>query len=487
MAKNMLAKQLWDKALERLKTVFSAEVFRMWISRLQAQNYENNMLTLGVWDDFSLLWTKANYISIIEDCLMEMLGEHITIQLVVAVPENTAEDQAIDGDELLFPENEETTAAAQVQTPKIEPKQSPRPVPPVTYIPRVANAQPRDAAVRIGLNPKYTFENFVVGKNCEFAHTLAMAVAHNPGSTYNPLFIYGGVGLGKTHLLHAIGQRAISLIPGIRVVYVTLERFMNEYIEAIRDKRCEKFRKKYRNIDILLIDDIQFLTDKEGLQEEFFHTFNTLYENKKQIVLTADRPVNEIQALQDRLVSRFNWNMVVDLQPPQVEVRMAILRQKSEILGVQIPQDVCEFIANKIRSNVRELEGALTRLSCYNRIQGKSLNIDIAKDILKDLLAKQTTLIPTIDAIQKEVARYFDIRVADILGKRRQENIAFPRQIAMYLCRQLTKQSLSVIGGEFGGRDHGTVHHACKVVKDRIEIDESVKETVSNLENTFND
>ena len=474
----MLAKQLWERACERLKEVFNAEIFRIWIGRLRVLEYQSNTLTLGVWDEFSQIWLQTNYVGVIEENLCTLTGESITVQLsVVPFPEEKGNSEtAAVAEETLAEEAEEGVNG---ENPASNSSALP-PVPPTVYTPKT-NSESQGT-----LNSKYTFDTFVVGTNSNLAHASAQAVAHEPGRSYNPLFIYGGVGLGKTHLLHAIGNYVLKHKRGLKVVYVSLEKFMNEYIEAIRDKRCDRFRKRYRNVDVLLIDDIQFLTDKEGLQEEFYHTFNSLHDIKKQIVMTSDRPVGEIKALEARLVSRFSWGLVADLQPPNVEVRMAILKQKAAAMGVEVPGEMVSFLAQKIRANVRELEGALIRLSSYINLTKASWSIETAQMVLQELLSRQNIQAPTVDMIQREVARFFDIRVTDITGKRRPGNIAFPRQVAMYLSRQLTDLSLTAIGQAFGGRDHGTVIHACKVVQDRMEVEEGVRQNVLQLESILN-
>jgi chromosomal replication initiator protein len=334
----------------------------------------------------------------------------------------------------------------------------------------------------IHFNPKNTFDSFVVGNNNNFAYAAALAVAQAPGKSYNPLFLYGGVGLGKTHLLHAIGQHVAGTKKGARVAYVSSEKFTNEYIDGIQNNQLAKFRKKYRQTDVLLIDDIQFLAGKERIQEEFFHTFNALHESHKQIVLTCDRPASEIQGLEHRLVSRFEWGLVTDLQPPDVEMRLAILQKKAQSMGVTLPEDVINFLANRIRTNVRRLEGALIRVASYASLTGKKLSIEVVEGLLREILHEEGRLTISIEVIQKKVAEHFDIRLADMTSKRRPENIAFPRQIAMYLSRQMTESSLSTIGEAFGGRDHGTVLHACRLVKDRMEVDSNVRQVVHYLE-----
>jgi chromosomal replication initiator protein len=334
----------------------------------------------------------------------------------------------------------------------------------------------------LGFNPKNTFETFVVGNNNNFAYAAAQAVAQSPGKSYNPLFLYGGVGLGKTHLLHAIGQYVTSHKRGARVAYVSSEKFTNEYIDGIQNNQMVKFRKKYRQTDVLLIDDIQFLAGKERIQEEFFHTFNALHEAHKQIVLTCDRPASEIQNLEHRLVSRFEWGLVTDLQPPDVEMRQAILNKKAQLMGVQLPEDVMNFLANRIRTNIRRLEGALIRVASYAALTGKKLSVEVVEGLLREILHEEGRYSINIEAIQKKVAEHFDIRLADMTSKRRPENIAFPRQVAMFLSRRMTETSLSAIGEAFGGRDHGTVLHACRLVKDRMEVDSNVRQVVNYLE-----
>jgi chromosomal replication initiator protein len=290
------------------------------------------------------------------------------------------------------------------------------------------------------------------------------------------------VGLGKTHLLHAIGQYVAGHKKGARVAYVSSEKFTNEYIDAIQNTQLARFRKKYRQTDVLLIDDIQFLAGKERIQEEFFHTFNALHEAHRQIVLTCDRPASEIQNLEHRLVSRFEWGLVTDLQPPDVEMRLAILNKKAQLMGVSLPEDVMNFLAARIRTNIRRLEGALIRCASFAALTGRTLSVEDVEGLLHEILHEEGRLSISIEAIQKKVAEHFDIRLADMTSKRRPENIAFPRQIAMYLARQMTGNSLSAIGDAFGGRDHGTVLHACRLVKDRMEVDANVRNTVVRLE-----
>ncbi|HEX4342014.1 MAG TPA: chromosomal replication initiator protein DnaA, partial [Verrucomicrobiae bacterium] len=361
---------------------------------------------------------------------------------------------------------------------------------PTVTIPRPASKQKggdttidkNAAAVELPFNPKNTFDSFVVGTNNNFAYAATLAVAQAPGKSYNPLFLYGGVGLGKTHLLHAIGQHVVAQKKGARVAYLSSEKFTNEYIDGIQNNQLARFRKKYRQTDVLLIDDIQFLAGKERIQEEFFHTFNALHESHKQIVLTCDRPASEIQGLEQRLVSRFEWGLVTDLQPPDVEMRLAILKKKAQFMGVSLPDEIINFLAHRIRSNIRRLEGALIRVASYAALTGRKLSIDTVEGLLREVLHEEGRFSVNIEVIQKKVAEHYDIRLADMTSKRRPENIAFPRQVAMYLARQMTENSLNTIGESFGGRDHGTVLHACRLVKDRMEVDANIRQAVHYLE-----
>ncbi|WP_057769202.1 chromosomal replication initiator protein DnaA [Lactobacillus selangorensis] len=333
------------------------------------------------------------------------------------------------------------------------------------------------------LNSKYTFETFVTGKGNQMAHAAALVVSEEPGVLYNPLFLYGGVGLGKTHLMQAIGHQLLKTHPGSKVKYVTSEAFANDFINSIQNKEQEKFRQEYRNVDLLLVDDIQFFADKEGTQEEFFHTFNDLYNNKKQIVLTSDRLPNEIPKLQERLVSRFKWGLSVDITPPDLETRIAILRNKANAEHLNIPDDTLSYIAGQIDSNVRELEGALVRVQAYARTKEEPITTSLAADALKSLNAEEKPKDLTITDIQSAVAKYYQVSVADLKGKKRVKNIVWPRQIAMYLSREMTDNSLPRIGQEFGGKDHTTVIHAHEKVAAELKSDEQLKEQIAELKN----
>jgi chromosomal replication initiator protein len=332
----------------------------------------------------------------------------------------------------------------------------------------------------IGLNTRYTFESFVVGPSNRFAHAASSAVCDSPAKAYNPLFIYGGTGLGKTHLMHAIGHRILQRSPKSKILYISSEEFTNQLIASIQNRTMNKFKEKHRSVDVLLIDDIHFIAGKESTQEEFFHTFNTLYDAHKQIVVSSDRPPKEIQSLEERLVTRFEWGLVTDIQPPDFETRMAILRKKSERDSIILPDDVYYFLAEKIKSNIRELEGALIRVVAYAKLVGSEISVDMVKDVLKDMIREGEKKI-TIDMIQKRVCEYFDIKASDMKAKKRSRGIAYPRQIAMYLARQLTDYSLPEIGEYFGGRDHTTVMHACDKIQKDLKVKSGLAELVDRL------
>jgi len=430
--------------------MLSADTFNLWFAPLRASALENQHIVLEVANDFCEVWLKDNYMGLLQDVIGVAAGRQMQVKFRIGTATSTALPTAkepVSKAKALEPMHERTTANNDWT-----------------------------------FNPKNTFDTFVVGNNNNFAYAAALAVAQAPGKSYNPLFLYGGVGLGKTHLLHAIGQYVTDHRKGARVAYVSSEKFTNEYIDGIQNNQLVRFRKKYRQTDVLLIDDIQFLAGKERIQEEFFHTFNTLHESHKQIVLTCDRPASEIQNLEHRLVSRFEWGLVTDLQPPDVEMRLAILNKKAAIMGVTLPEDVLHFLANRIRTNIRRLEGALIRVASYASLTGRKLTVEVVESLLREILHEEGRHSVGIESIQKKVAEHFDIRLADMTSKRRPENIAFPRQIAMFLSRQMTESSLSTIGEAFGGRDHGTVLHACRLVKDRMEVDANVRQVVHYLE-----
>jgi chromosomal replication initiator protein len=443
------AQETWNLAQNHIRSTLSPETYNLWFAPLRARLQDQSSLVLEVADNFSEGWLKDNYAGMLREAIAQTSGRQLEIRFEVGV----APDKA----------------GAPQPPPAL-------PAPPIPAIGKVS-VQPEPA-----FNPSNSFEAFVVGSNNNFAHAAAMAVAQEPGKAYNPLFLYGGVGLGKTHLLHAIGHHVLAQRKSARVAYLSSERFTNEYIDGIQNNQIGKFRAKYRQTDVLLIDDVQFLAGKERIQEEFFHTFNTLHEARKQIVLTCDRPAGVIQNLQQRLVSRFEWGLVTDLQPPDAEIRLAILRKKARMMAVELPEEIMSFLANRIRTNIRRLEGALIRVASYATLTGRRLTVEAVESLLREILHEEGRPTVTIDLIQKKVAEHFDLRLADMTGKRRPENIAFPRQIAMFLARQLTQCSLNAIGEAFGGRDHGTVMHACKAVKDRMETDSTTRQVVNRLE-----
>jgi chromosomal replication initiator protein len=446
------AEKIWSSAQGHLRSTLSGDTYKLWFAPLNVCALDGNNLVLEAPNEFCEVWLKDNYLSLLQDAIAAAAGRQLQAKFKIA--------------------SSPMPAAALAQT-----------VQPTARTKTVEYSHERSSNnSELGFNPKNTFETFVVGNNNNFAYAAALAVAQAPGKSYNPLFLYGGVGLGKTHLLHAIGQYVAGSKKSARVAYLSSEKFTNEYIDGIQNNQLAKFRKKYRQTDVLLIDDIQFLAGKERIQEEFFHTFNALHEAHKQIVLTCDRPASEIQGLEHRLVSRFEWGLVTDLQPPDIEMRRAILNKKAQSMGVTLSEDILDFLANRIRTNVRRLEGALIRVASYASLTGKKLSIEVVENLLREILHEEGRLTISIEVIQKKVAEHFDIRLADMTSKRRPENIAFPRQIAMYLSRQMTESSLNNIGEAFGGRDHGTVLHACRLVKDRMEVDANVRQVVHYLE-----
>jgi chromosomal replication initiator protein len=444
---NFLSNQkLWAQISQNIRERVSADCFERWFSGVNVSSTSADAVTFGVPNPIHQFFIESNYLAVVQDAVQEVFQAQMKVQF---------------------------SAATEVS----EPMASPTPAP----APR-ANKEKASSAAATGMNPRYTFDNFVVGTNNEFAHSAALAVAKSPAVTYNPLFIYGVSGLGKTHILHAVGHHVLAKNKSAKIVYLSSEQFTNEFIDAIQHGTLVKFRKKYRQADVLLIDDIQFFAGKERSQEEFFHTFNALHDGHKQIVLSSDRPASEIEKLEHRLVSRFEWGMTAEIQPPDTETRIAILRSKAENLNIQLASWVIEFLADKIRNNVRRLEGALMRVASYMSLSEKEINRETIENLLRDIFQEQARKAVTIDQIQRSVAEHFDVRLADMTSKKRPANIAFPRQIAMYLSRQHTGSSLTDIGDAFGGKDHGTVIHACKLVKKRMEDDEKTRQIVGLLD-----
>jgi chromosomal replication initiator protein len=445
--------RIWQKLSVALKPEISADSFKRWFSSVELIQATDDALTFRVPNNIYQFWIESNYMPALEAAVVAALGEHRDILFSFAGP-GSATDEVVG-------------AAAGTETAADSIRET------------------KSTGSALGLNPRNTFETFVVGPNNEIAHAASLAVAQSPARTYNPLFIYGGVGLGKTHLMQAIGQYIWAKKKSTKVMYLSSELFINEFIDAIQHNNLVKFRKRYRQAELLLIDDIQFLGGKERSQEEFFHTFNTLFDGHKQIVLSSDRPASEIANLEQRLVSRFEWGLTAELQPPAIETRLAILRKKARILQINLSDEIFEFLAGRIKSNVRRLEGALMRVASFASLSGKELTQEVVERLLKDILQEEARNLVTIEQIQRRVAEHFDVRLADMTSKRRPANIAFPRQVAMYLARELTKASLNEIGDAFGGRDHGTVLHACKLVKRRMKEQDSVRQTISFIDSSL--
>lgn len=433
------AAELWQVAVRRIEDQLNRPSFESFVKAMRPLSMRGDTLVFSVPNNWTKEWVEARYAVMIREALRAAAGREVAVTFTVA-------------------------------------EGAPPPSPPA---PR--EAFPPRSITGLALSPKYTFDTFVVGAGNRFAHAAARAVAEQPARAYNPLFIYGGVGLGKTHLLQAIGHFVLTLETLHRVTYVSSEKFTNELINSIRDDKTLEFRNRYRNADVLLIDDIQFLAGKERTQEEFFHTFNTLHESARQIIITSDRPPKEIPTLEDRLRSRFEWGLIADIQPPDLETRIAILRKKAEIDGIHIPDAVADFIAQRIQTNIRELEGALVRVVAYATLTRTSITTTLAEEVLRELLPATRAKPVTITAIQRAVAEFFDIRVEDMRAKRRTKAVAFPRQVAMYLSREITDSSLPRIGEEFGGRDHTTVMHACDRVRTSLQQDTHLAASLKRL------
>lgn len=434
--------ELWDEILKQISERLSKPSFDTWFKETKAHKLVNNTLHIIAPNDFVLDWLVKNYTKLIEDILLDFTGSTINVNL---------------------------TTTEQVHATVTEKK-----VPPTS-----ADSIPEEA--RTILNPKYIFETFVIGTGNRFAHAASLAVAEAPAKSYNPLFLYGGVGLGKTHLMHAIGHFVKGQNPNANVVYLSSEKFTNEFIIAIRDNNTDEFRNKYRNVDVLLIDDIQFLAGKESTQEEFFHTFNTLHEANKQIVISSDRPPKEIPTLEDRLRSRFEWGLITDIQPPDLETRIAILYKKANAENIDIPNEVMVYIANQINTNIRELEGALIRVVAYSSLVNKDMDVELAAEALKDIVLSSKQKIVTIYDIQKIVGDFYGIKIEELKGRKRTRSVVLPRQIAMYLSREMTDLSLPKIGEEFGGKDHTTVIHAHEKIQAALENDRTIQKAINEV------
>ena len=436
---------LWNAALANIEKKISKPSFDTWLKSTKAHSLQGNLLVITAPNEFARDWLEERYSQLISEILYEITGEELSVKFIIPQNQNESENDVA-----------------------LPPK-------------KVKKDDDHGDFPQGILNQKYTFDTFVIGSGNRFAHAASLAVAEAPAKAYNPLFIYGGVGLGKTHLMHAIGHYVLDHNPAAKVVYLSSEKFTNEFINSIRDNKAENFRNKYRNVDILLIDDIQFLAGKESTQEEFFHTFNALHEESKQIIISSDRPPREIPTLEDRLRSRFEWGLITDITPPDLETRIAILRKKAKAEGLDIPNEVMLYIANQIDSNIRELEGALIRVVAYSSLINKDINADLAAEALKDIIPSSKPKVITIHEIQKVVGEHFSIKLEDFKAKKRTKSVAFPRQIAMYLSRELTDYSLPKIGEEFGGRDHTTVIHAHEKISKLLQADATLQKQMKEL------
>ncbi|MBK9306860.1 MAG: chromosomal replication initiator protein DnaA [Nitrospira sp.] len=435
---------LWEEALQYIQGRVPKQVYDTWFIPVHLDRIENSTAHIGVPNKFFGEWLDTHYASLLAEAVSTARGGGET-----TVTFTVREKASLQKNEIVSPS--------------------------VPQRPLNHNKSRRG----IQLNPKYIFKNFVVGAGNQFAHAACMAVAEQPGQTYNPLFIYGGVGLGKTHLLNAIGNH-VAEKSDLRIAYLTTEQFTNEVINSIRYDKMIDLRKRYRHIDMLMIDDIQFLMGKERTQEEFFHTFNALYEGHKQIVLSSDRFPKDMPDIEERLRSRFEWGLIADLQPPDVETRIAILRKKSEDEGVKLPEDVIQFLSITMKSNVRELEGSLVRLGAYASLTGQVITLELAKNLLRDVIGDKKKIV-AMDDIQEVVCSQFHVKLTEIKSRRRSKTLVHPRQIAMYLCRELTDASYPEIGRQFGGKDHTTIIHACRQIAKAKETDSTLQTTLDTL------
>ena len=456
--------EVWKAVLSLIKDQVTPVCYETWfLNPLKVKKIDNrlNMIYMDVNTtmdpDFFADIINSRYLNLLQDAFKEVLGEEYR---VIVKGELSVDNSVDNGD------NSEVKPAKKTR-----------------------KKSRKTLLAEKFLNPKYTFDNFVVGPSNSFAHAAALAVAESPGIASNPLFIYGGSGLGKTHLIQAIGIRILENEPETNILYTSSENFLNDYVTAIQEKRMNEFKSKYRKVDVLIIDDVQFLEDKERIQEEFFYTFNALFQNNKQIIITADKDPNKLQGLDERLITRFQWNLMADIQPADYETRVAILQKNAQILGMEIDDDLREvinIIAEKIKDNIRELEGAFTRVKFFSETLGEKPNKAFAKKVLKDILSNSETMI-TPEKIKKIVCKYYNIKVADIESSKRTNNIAFPRQVAMYLIREMTDSSFPKIGDMFGGRDHTTVKYACGKIEDEINQDKNFAEIINSLKKEIRD
>lgn len=474
--------KLWNDVSSVLRGFVSSDAYSRWFQSAYLKEVNETEAVLGVGSDMHQVWIEANYLPEVQSALAQVSTLPRKVRVVVC--------------EKIQSQVKNSSVMKDDDQPNDEPDDSEKTSSQISFDQNFGASEATRGADQIadimskklkstGLNPQFSFDRFVVGQNNEFAHAACMAVASTNNPIYNPLFIHGGSGLGKTHLMQAIGQQVMRDNPTAKVVYLTCEKFINEFIDTVRKGSLERFRRKYRRADILLIDDIQFLAGKERSQEEFFHTFNELLDLHSQVVLTSDRPASEIKNIEPRLISRFESGLTVELQPPGMETRLAILRSKMEDWDVQLDSAILEMLAERIQSNVRRLEGGLVRVATYASLGTEQITAERSEFLLKDILREEGQRRVNIDSIQKAVTDYYDIRLADMTSRRRPSNIAFPRQIAMYLSRKMTSCSLVEIGEAFGGRDHGTVIYACQKVKERVESEPDIRDAVDILMTTL--
>ena len=438
----MNTEEAWTKTIEAIGAKVGSQTFDLWFKPIKLLQFQDGRITLEVPNKFFMEWIEDHYPGLISDTITEFVNMRVSVTYKVF-------------------EKKEDPVQKKIET-------------------RQANRRAKLASRGIYLSPKFLFNTFVVGASNQFAHAAARAVAEAPGRAYNPLFIYGGVGLGKTHLMNAIGNTIIDNKPDVKLLYAPAEQFTNEFVYSMRNDKMDEFKRKYRTLDIIIIDDIQFIAGKSGTQEELFHTFNALYDSQKQIVFSSDRPPKDISPITERLRSRFGMGLIADIQIPDVETKMAILGKKSEVEGIVLPEDVSFFLASKIKSNIRDLEACMIRLGAHSSLTGQVITVEMAKNVLKDLIHDDEKEM-TVEYIQKIVCGYFGLKIQDIKARKRTRDIAFPRQVAMYLSKILTESSLSEIGKNFGGKDHSTVIHACKLIEERRKTDEDFEKKIEYL------
>jgi chromosomal replication initiator protein len=470
---------LWENVLSLIKTRMNPSSFTTWFAPTKQIGIQANILWVAVPNQYFVNWLEEHYRDVILEILTTLTGTPTAIRFVINEQLEHADAPIIRNGA------PPSSAPSSAESPIPEPEPMLRPPPHAAAAPASAGGVERDD----GLNPKYTFDTYVVGNSNQMAHAASKAIAQQLSITYNPLFIYGGVGLGKTHLMHAIGHEMRKNQPaGFRLCYLTSERFMNDLINAIRYETRQEFRDNYRNIDLLLIDDIQFIAGKEQTQEELFHTFNTLYHAQKQLILSSDCPPKKIPTLEERLRSRFEWGLIVDIQPPDLETKIVILKKKAETEGIDLPDDVAMFIATKITSNIRTLEGCLAKLAAHAILTHEQITVELTKRVLHDILDPDNSAAKpaiTIERIQHVVAAHYGLKPDDMKAATRLRTIAFPRQIAMYLARKLTAQSLPTIGQFFGGKDHTTIMYACQKIEELQQSDSNLRDDLSTLEKTL--